>query len=273
VYGSYVDEVVAYVTGTGAQQQRFYPHYNHLYSVAALTDASGNVVERYSYDAYGKQTITDAGGLVVRTRSAVGFDRGFTGYITDNETGLLHARARQYSTTLGRFIGRDPISDVLAFEMQRQGRPIYVNLLKSSPMVSFPDGFSAYSAYFVPNRLDFNGLACCNGSAKYDPAKQCCTPDGVVDKVENDKKELVCPPVECPEGTELKEGGFPPLKITGAGGAAACKAAALMAFHKLCDKTPCPSACKDAAAKMEQDCTSVGDIGPWNYSCCAQKKP
>ena len=32
----------------------------------------------------------------------------FTGYITDNETGLLHARARQYSPTLGRFVNRDP---------------------------------------------------------------------------------------------------------------------------------------------------------------------
>ena len=52
-YGSYVDEVLCYTTGQGAQQQRYYPHYNHLYSVAALTGdklPNGNVpiVERYS---------------------------------------------------------------------------------------------------------------------------------------------------------------------------------------------------------------------------------
>ena len=47
-------------------------------------------------DAYGKQTITAGVNGAVRAKSAVGWDRGFTGYIADNETGLLHARARQY---------------------------------------------------------------------------------------------------------------------------------------------------------------------------------
>ena len=129
-YGSYVDEVVAYQQTVGGVTSRYYPHYNHLYSVAALTDANGQVVERYKYTAYGKQTITGPTG-VVRQVSAVGFDRGFTGYITDSETGLHHARARQYSPTLGRFVGRDPLKYV--------------------------DGASLYSAYFVPNHVDPSG--------------------------------------------------------------------------------------------------------------------
>jgi RHS repeat-associated protein len=110
---------------------RYYPHYNHLYSVAALTDSAGAVVERFQYDAYGKQKITDATGNVTRVKSAVGWDRGFTGYITDNETGLLHARARQYSPTLGRFVGRDP--------------------------TRYPDGFNPYAGYFVPGKVDPTG--------------------------------------------------------------------------------------------------------------------
>jgi RHS repeat-associated protein len=133
VYGSYVDEVVAYTQTVAGVTTRYYPHYNHLYSVAALTNAAGQVVERYTYDAYGKQKITDASGNVMRAKSSVGWDRGFTGYVADNETGLLHARARQYSPTLGRFVGRDPIG-------YRGG------------------GFGLYAGYFVPNRLDPSGM-------------------------------------------------------------------------------------------------------------------
>jgi len=131
VYGGYVDEVVAYTQTVAGVTKRYYPHYNHLYSVAALTDTSGAVVERYTYDAYGKQKITDASGNVTRAKSSVGWDRGFTGYIADNETGLLYARSRMYSPGLGRFIGRDALGYV--------------------------DGASLYAAYLVPNKLDPSG--------------------------------------------------------------------------------------------------------------------
>jgi RHS repeat-associated protein len=135
VYGSYVDEVVAYQQTVNGVATRYYPHCNHLYSVAALTNAAGAVVERYSYDAYGKQKITDASGNLTRAKSGVGWDRGFTGYISDQETGLLHARARQYSPTLGRFISRDK--------------------------VGYVDGALLYGAYFAPNSADPSGNTCC----------------------------------------------------------------------------------------------------------------
>ena len=91
------------------------------------------VVERYSYNAYGKQTITGPSGSV-RSRFSVGWDREFTGYVADNETGLLHARARQYSPTLGRFVGRDPVG--------------YAG-----------GGYGLYNAYFIPGHLDPSGLS------------------------------------------------------------------------------------------------------------------
>lgn len=40
------------------------------------------MVNVISYDAYGKRTITVPVGGVVRAKSAVGWDRGFTGYIS-----------------------------------------------------------------------------------------------------------------------------------------------------------------------------------------------
>jgi RHS repeat-associated protein len=55
----------------------------------------------------------------------------FRGYFADEGTGLLHARARQYSPTLGRFVGRDS--------------------------AGYVDGASLYAAYFVPDGRDPTG--------------------------------------------------------------------------------------------------------------------
>jgi RHS repeat-associated protein len=94
------------------------------WDVMALVDAdTGDVVERYMYDAYGKATVLngangtdpdvngstvfewdpDADGL-----SDVANDILFAGYRFDAETGLYHVRNRQYHPTLGRWIERDP---------------------------------------------------------------------------------------------------------------------------------------------------------------------
>jgi len=152
-----VDEVVAYTIGQGTKMQRYYPHYSHLYSVAALTGdklPNGNVpiVERYRYDAYGKQTITGPSGSV-RIRASVGWDRGFTGYVADNETGLLHARARQYSPTLGRFVSRDPSAVYSVMRLvEGQGRRI-----RPMAMDGYQDGYNLVSANFIPNELDPTG--------------------------------------------------------------------------------------------------------------------
>jgi RHS repeat-associated protein len=131
-YGSYIDDTLAFTTSVnGGAATRYYVSSNSLYSPAALTDAAGQVVERYKYDAYGTRTVTTAGGTVL-PKSTIGFNRGFTGYISDPETSLSYARSRMYSPGLGRFISRDPMG--------------YVS------------GSSLYGAYFAPNGLDPLGL-------------------------------------------------------------------------------------------------------------------
>jgi len=130
VFGSYVDELVSYTVGSS----RYFVHSNHLYSPSAVTNAAGQVQERYRYDAYGKQTVTTATGTT-RNQSAVGFSRGFTGftgYILDEETGLYYTRARMYSPGLGRFVSRDP--------------------------KAYIDGENLYGSYYIPNENDPNGL-------------------------------------------------------------------------------------------------------------------
>jgi RHS repeat-associated protein len=66
------------------------------------------IVERYSYDVFGKPTIRDTQGTI-RTTSAVGNRFMFTGREWDSETGNYYYRARYYSPKLGRFLQTDPI--------------------------------------------------------------------------------------------------------------------------------------------------------------------
>ncbi len=119
-FGSYIDEPVALIdhtgaasgTGTGANNGTttvYHYHANHLYSIAALTDQSGQVVERYAYDAYGQQVILDAAGTTVRAASLIQNRFTYTGREWDAESHTYHYRARTYDARLARFLQRDPI--------------------------------------------------------------------------------------------------------------------------------------------------------------------
>ena len=124
----YVDEPLMMKAGG----QNYYYATNRLYSVAAISDQSGAVVERYKYDAYGKQGILAPNGVIAYKPSDYGQFVGFTGRTHDWETGLAYFRARYFDNTLGRFIGPDP--------------------------AGYVDGMGLYNGYFVPNKVDPSGL-------------------------------------------------------------------------------------------------------------------
>lgn len=113
-YGVYVDDTLTMDRGG----QTYYYHRNALWSPGALTDATGAVVERYAYDAYGQVVILNAGFSPLATNSwgtqhsAVGNEFLFTGRQLDEETGLYHYRARFYDPEKGRFLQRDPRGDL-----------------------------------------------------------------------------------------------------------------------------------------------------------------
>ena len=92
--------------GTGADRQ--FQHGNTLFSVFAVTDETGAVLERYQYDPCGDQTVMDA-GFVVLTSSAIDQEFSYTGQRFDTETSLYYYKNRYYSSNQGRFISRDPI--------------------------------------------------------------------------------------------------------------------------------------------------------------------
>jgi RHS repeat-associated protein len=115
-YGEYIDEPVAMMVVPN--NSFYYYHRNALYSVIALSDGTGAVVERYAYDAYGSTTFHEPNGAL-RTggrgnppadRSAYGNPYLYTGRAWDPVTKLYHYRARYYQPTYGRFISRDPIA-------------------------------------------------------------------------------------------------------------------------------------------------------------------
>jgi RHS repeat-associated protein len=107
IWGNYVDELLVNdpVDAMGNVQLtgRTYALQNSTYSIHALVNDAGTVVERYSYTPYGEVTIQNAAGAVLPA-SAVGNVYLFTGRELDAETGLYHFRARAYSPKFGRFL-------------------------------------------------------------------------------------------------------------------------------------------------------------------------
>ena len=77
-------------------------------NVTTITDAGGDVQERYTYDVYGTPTIANAAGTTITT-SAVGNRFLFTGREYISQIGLYDYRNRVYSPGLGRFLQTDPI--------------------------------------------------------------------------------------------------------------------------------------------------------------------
>ena|GEM_PF-1395646 len=99
-WGSAIDELVI----LQLDGEIYHAHADALGSTALLTDANGDVVERYDYNPFGACVASDinGGGLV-------GNPYRFTGRRLDSETSLYYYRARHYSTEMGRFLSRDPI--------------------------------------------------------------------------------------------------------------------------------------------------------------------
>jgi RHS repeat-associated protein len=109
-------------TATGPGDQRLFYNLNALGSVYALTSTTGQIVEAYQYDAYGRQTVFDpgpgSGGVVVFGPGDIVTQGGFSqlanpflfaGMRLDPETGLYYDHARYYNAVQGRFIERDPL--------------------------------------------------------------------------------------------------------------------------------------------------------------------
>lgn len=91
--------LVARMAPAAAQEVVEYIHTDALGSPVAITDASGNVIERTVYEPY---------GAVVNRPLRDG--PGYAGHITDSATGLSYMQQRYYDPGTGSFLSVDPIA-------------------------------------------------------------------------------------------------------------------------------------------------------------------
>lgn len=96
-----IDAISVTDTGSGAAS---YYHYDHLGSVADVTDSSGDPQWSYAYEPFGGERSTTQNS----TTAASNFLR-FTGELWDMSSGQYYLRARQYDASIGRFTATDPI--------------------------------------------------------------------------------------------------------------------------------------------------------------------
>ncbi len=116
-----------------------YLHYDALNSVDMITDGYGGVVERRSYDTWGKQrAITWTSDSPAQAIT----NRGYTGHEQIEEVGLIHMNGRVYDAELGRFLSADPYVQS-PYQTNSFNRYSYVwnNPLKYTD----PTGFNAFS--------------------------------------------------------------------------------------------------------------------------------
>src|SRR6056297_2163828 len=109
--------------GRSNPEPRF--HRNQQYSITALTDGSGSIIERYAYTAYGQPTFARGSGTVL-TASAEDNRYTYTGREWDEVLDLYHYRARMYDAAEGTFCSRDPIGyiDGPSLYQYVNGRPL-----------------------------------------------------------------------------------------------------------------------------------------------------
>jgi RHS repeat-associated protein len=76
-----------------------YQHTDALGSPVAVTNASGQVIERLDYEPW---------GAIIGKPAHNGI--GFTGHVMDGATGLTYMQQRYYDPSLGRFLSVDPVT-------------------------------------------------------------------------------------------------------------------------------------------------------------------
>jgi RHS repeat-associated protein len=133
-----------------------YFHTDHLGSISVITDENGVVLERLSYDAWGKRRF--ASGADDPTGSITSQStRGFTGEEQLDTVALVHLNGRVYDPMVGRMISADPtVPDPL--NAQSWNRYSYVG---NDPLAfTDPSGFSWLSSFFhgVSHFLSTNAI-------------------------------------------------------------------------------------------------------------------
>ena len=108
LWGNGIDELLRLDIYNGSSLTPYYVHTDNIGSTTAITDSSGNLVERVTYDVYGAPTFTDALGQTLK-KSTIRNTTLFQGREYDYDLALYNYRARYLDPSLGRFLQPDPL--------------------------------------------------------------------------------------------------------------------------------------------------------------------
>ncbi len=106
-----------------------------------VTNSAGGVLERYSYDAFGKTRNLNGSDIAAGTSMrSPSMRRGFTGHemLSELNGGLIHMNGRIYDPNLGRFMTADP---TVQFEGYSQSYNRYSYVLNNPLSFTDPTGF------------------------------------------------------------------------------------------------------------------------------------
>jgi RHS repeat-associated protein len=117
----------------------YWVHRDRLGSAMALTDATGALVEKLNYDAWGKRRFPNGIGT---DASIVGQhdDKGFTGHQMLDNVALVHMNGRVYDPFVGRFISADPL---IQDPLNGQSYNRYSYVLNNPTNLTDPSGFAS----------------------------------------------------------------------------------------------------------------------------------
>lgn len=148
-YISYMYDENGSPLGINRNGTAFYFAKNMQGDVIALLDVSGSVIARYTYDAWGNCTVTDASGNSITDPKNIANCNPFRyrGYMYDQETGLYYLRTRYYDPVVGRFLNADDPSLVATIPDKFTDKNLYT-YCDNNPIVRTDTGGDFWETVF-----------------------------------------------------------------------------------------------------------------------------
>lgn len=137
--------VGVYITRSDSTTDTRYFHRDHIDSMAVITNASGAVIERFAYEAFGKRRFPNGTADPNNTIFGVTTDRGFTTHEHLDEIALIHMNGRVYDPLIARFMTADPNIQSPS-DLQSYNRYTYV--LNNPLMYTDPSGYFSFKKFF-----------------------------------------------------------------------------------------------------------------------------
>jgi len=119
------------------QNKMYYIHKDHQGSFNTITDDAKTVLERLSFDPWGKRR-NPTNWSMVNVPTTFLFDRGYTGHQHLDNLGLINMNGRVYDPQLARFLSPDPFIHSTSFT---QGLNRYSYVINNPLKYTDPSGY------------------------------------------------------------------------------------------------------------------------------------